>query len=70
MDSTTESLSPAGAATMFGWVTVTHLIIVALCAVGAIAFLVWGRRLHRKRIEAERDLAEKNRTDRDGPSAP
>lgn len=40
MDSTTESLSPAGAATMFGWVTTTHLMVVALCAIGAIAIII------------------------------
>lgn len=64
MDSTTESLSPASAASMFGWVTATHLVVVALCAIGAIAILIWGRRLRRKRLEAERTLED---TDRDRP---
>ncbi|MCW4461719.1 hypothetical protein OK349_08355 [Sphingomonas sp. BT-65] len=68
MDSTTESLSPAGAASMFGWVTVTHLIVVALCAVGAIAILVWGRRLRRKRLEAERTREEDAGRDQPPPA--
>lgn len=56
MDEPQQAASTAGAAAMFEWVTVTHLVIVALCAVGAIAIIVIGRRLRLRRIEAEQEL--------------
>ena len=55
-----DSATPASAASMFGWVTVTHLVVIAICAIGAIAILIWGRRLRRQRQEAEREIAESN----------
>ena len=56
----TDSTTPAAAASMFGWVTTTHLVVIALCAVGAIAILIWGRHLRRQRREAEKDVVENN----------
>lgn len=56
MDEPQPTESVAGAAAMFEWVTVTHLIIVALCAVGAVAIIVIGRRLLRRRIKARQEL--------------
>ncbi|WP_423604787.1 hypothetical protein [Sphingomonas sp. MS122] len=60
MDEPQQAESTAGAAAMFEWVTVTHLVIIALCAVGAIAIIVIGRRLLRRRIEAQRELEARN----------
>lgn len=60
MDQPQQAESAAGAAAMFEWVTVTHLVIVALCAIGAVAIIVIGRRLLRRRIEAERELEARN----------
>lgn len=56
MDEPQQTESVAGAAAMFEWVTVTHLVIVALCAVGAVAIIVIGRRLLRRRIKARQEL--------------
>lgn len=42
------------------WVTATHFVIIGLCAIGAIAILIWGRHLRRKRQEAEAEVAENN----------
>ncbi|WP_343518536.1 hypothetical protein [Sphingomonas sp.] len=63
MDEPQQAESAAGTAAMFEWVTVTHLVIVALCAVGAIAIIVVGRRLLRRRIESQRELEERNPAD-------
>jgi hypothetical protein len=60
MDKPQQADSAAGAAAIFEWVTVTHLVIVALCAVGAVAIIVVGRRLLRRRLEAERELEKRN----------
>ena len=60
MDEPQQAEAITGTAAMFEWVTVTHLVIVALCAVGAIAIIVIGRRLLRRRMEARRELEERN----------
>ena len=61
-----DSVTPASAASMFGWVTATHLAVIAICAAGAIAILIWGRHLRRKRIEAEKARAENGDERNDG----
>ncbi len=44
----------------FEWVTATHFVVIGLCALGAIAILIWGRRLRRKRQEADAELEGNN----------
>lgn len=48
-------IPPAGMAEMFGWVTVTHMVLVALLAAGAITILWWGRHLRRERKHAQEE---------------
>ncbi len=68
MDSTEKPGSIAGAASMFEWVTITHLVFIALFAAGAIAILVWGRRLYRERRRSERER-ERHEAGDEPPSA-
>jgi len=42
------------------WVTTTHLVLIALFAVGAVLILIWGRHLRRKRLEADEEIEENN----------
>ncbi|APR52363.1 hypothetical protein CA223_12640 [Sphingomonas koreensis] len=44
----------------FAWVTTTHFVVIGLCALGAIAILIWGRHLRRKRQEADAELEGNN----------
>ena len=44
----------------FAWVTTTHFVVIGLCALGAIAILIWGRHLRRKRQEADAELEANN----------
>ena len=62
-----DSATPASAASMFGWVTATHLVILAICAMGAITILIWGRHLRRRRQEAEKEIAESTDEPNGGP---
>ena len=55
-----QSLSLPLTQTAFDWVTTTHLILIALFAVGAIAILIRGRHLRRKRREADAQVEENN----------
>ncbi len=55
---------PAGMAEAFEWATVTHFLLIALLAAGAIAIIWWGRRLHRRWKEA-RDEAIRAAQERD-----
>lgn len=47
-------------ATGWDWVTTTHLVLIALFAVGAVLILIWGRHLRRKRLEADEEIEENN----------
>lgn len=67
MDSEKPYVPPAGMAEMFAWVTVTHMILIAVLAAGAIAILWWGHRLHRRRKQA-REEAERAARERDAES--
>ena len=58
MDSNAQSLSLTS--DPLEWVTATHFVVIGLCAIGAIAILVWGRHLRRKRREADAELEENN----------
>ena len=58
MDSNQQSLSLASMG--LDWVTTTHLVLIALCAVGATIILIWGRHLRRQRIEADEAVEENN----------
>jgi hypothetical protein len=58
MDSNAQSLSLTG--DPLEWVTATHLTLIGLCALGAVAILIWGRHLRRKRQEADAELTENN----------
>ncbi len=60
MDSNEQSLSLLLTDTGLDWVTTTHLVLIALFAVGAVTILIWGRHLRRKRLEAEREIEENN----------
>ena len=42
------------------WVTTTHLVLIALFAIGAVLILIWGRHLRRKRLEADEEIEENN----------
>ncbi|MFL9840767.1 hypothetical protein ABS767_07335 [Sphingomonas sp. ST-64] len=55
MDSDKPYVPPAGMAAMFEWVTVTHFLVIILCAAGAVAILWWGRHLHRRWKEAQEE---------------
>lgn len=68
MESTEKAGSAAGAASMFEWVTVTHLVFIALFAAGAIAVLVWGRRLYRERRRSERERERRAAGDEPPPA--
>lgn len=46
--------------TGWDWVTTTHLVLIALFAVGAVLILIWGRHLRRKRLEADEEIEENN----------
>ena len=46
---------PAGIAETFAWVTVSHMILIAILAAGAITILWWGNRLRRQRKQARED---------------
>lgn len=67
MDSEKPYVPPAGMAEMFGWVTVTHMILIAVLAAGAVAILWWGRHLHRQWKQA-RDDAARAAEERDAPN--
>ena len=58
MESNQQSLSLASIG--LDWVTTTHLVFIALFAIGAVAILIWGRHLRRKRREADEQLEENN----------
>jgi hypothetical protein len=58
---------PAGIAETFAWVTVSHMILIAILAAGAITMLWWGRRLRRQRKQALED-AERTAEERDAES--
>lgn len=60
MDSSEKAGSVAGAASMFEWVTITHLVLTALFGAGAIAILIWGRRLYRARRRSEREREQQD----------
>lgn len=47
-------------ATGWDWVTTTHLVLIALFAVGAVLILIWGRHLRRKRLEADEEIEDNN----------
>lgn len=47
-------------ATGWDWVTTTHLVLIALFAIGAVLILIWGRHLRRKRLEADAEIEENN----------
>ncbi len=47
-------------ATGWDWVTTTHLVLIALFAIGAVLILIWGRHLRRKRLEADEEIEENN----------
>lgn len=64
MDSDKPYVPPAGMAATFEWVTVTHFLVIALLAAGAIAIIWWGRHLHRRWKEA-RDEATRAAEERD-----
>jgi Flp pilus assembly protein TadB len=57
---------PAGIAEMFAWVTVTHMVLIAILAAGAVTMLWWGRKLRRERKQA-REEAERAARERDEP---
>ena len=46
---------PAGIAETFAWVTVSHMILIAIRAAGAITILWLGNRLRRQRKQARED---------------
>lgn len=48
---------PAGMAEAFERATVTHFLMIALLAAGAIAIIWWGRHLHRRWKEARENAA-------------
>ncbi|HEY0624315.1 hypothetical protein [Sphingomonas sp.] len=53
------------------WVTTTHLVFIVLFAIGAVAILIWGRHLRRKRQQADARIEENNEAvDDDAPSPP
>ena len=58
MDSNAQSLSFIS--DPLEWVTATHFVVIGLCALGAIAILIWGRHLRRRRQEADAEVAENN----------
>lgn len=58
MDSNAQSVSLTS--DPFAWVTTTHFALIGLCAIGAIAILIWGRHLRRKRKEADQAVEENN----------
>lgn len=58
MDSNAQSVSLTS--DPFAWVTTTHFVLIGLCAIGAIAILVWGSHLRRKRLEADEAVEENN----------
>jgi uncharacterized protein (DUF58 family) len=60
MESNEQSLSLLLTGTGLDWVTTTHLVLIALFAVGAVMILIWGRHLRRQRLEAEREVEENN----------
>jgi hypothetical protein len=68
MESTEKPGSVAGAASMFEWVTITHLVFIALFAAGAIAMLVWGGRLYRERRRSERERERRETGDEPPPA--
>lgn len=72
MDGNEQSLSISLAGTAFDWVTATHLALVALFAIGAVAILIWGRHLRRQRRRAEEQAGENNEVGKgeDGPPGP
>jgi ABC-type transport system involved in Fe-S cluster assembly fused permease/ATPase subunit len=49
-------LTPTG----WDWVTTTHLVLIALFAIGAVLILIWGRHLRRKRMEADAEIEVNN----------
>ena len=55
---------PAGMAAAFEWATVTHFLVIALLAAGAIAIIWWGRHLHRRWKES-REAAARAAQERD-----
>lgn len=58
MDSNEQSLSLTSMG--LDWVTTTHLVFIVLFAIGAVAILIWGRHLRRKRREADAEVEENN----------
>jgi len=58
MDSNTQSLTLASMG--LDWVTTTHLVLIVLFAIGAVAILIWGRHLRRMRQEADAEIEENN----------
>lgn len=68
MDSNQQSLSLASMG--LDWVTTTHLVFIALFAIGAIAILIRGRYLRRKRLEADEAIEENNETIKDEAPPP